>query len=643
MPDGPIRRAQLVTPSGVASLMVARNGFSLICCGLDHWYEREDGTLIDVEEYRIQEWRLEEQLGVSHFRLPPDYREAWRFDASQSVQNCNVTVPFQRFPQCHQCPGCDRLDRVSLSRRGPAYCPDCEKQGKKRRMEQVRFIAVCDAGHIQDFPWTEWVHGKAGATCPGVLKLRAVGAGATLAAQMVECSCGKKRSLAEAVFGDPTTTGLSKNLEKGTVYFCRGERPWLGYEPGEEREQCDRPLNFSLRNAINVYYPNVRSSIFLPRSSSNAPEALVTLFQNPPFSTIIALLRGDDEAPITPKRLRKNQSKLLEPYGDEQIDSALKIILNPQPSGQRYRVQEDTPATAFRREEYDVLREDRTETDLKIRRVNMAEYDSSVAFLLQRLTLLDKLRETAAFAGFNRIRDSQRTAEESQRWLWRSVPGTPEETWLPAYVVRGEGIYIELDETYVRNWESRPTVQQRVEALCERYRVFRSQRGFEERSVGPRYLLIHTLAHLLINRLTFECGYSSAALRERLYVSDHPSHPMAGVLIYTASGDADGTMGGLVRMGKSGSFEPVLRRAVETAQWCSSDPICMEMADRGGQGPDSCNLAACHSCALLPETACEEFNRLLDRALVVGSLKDPSIGFFRPLLDSQASTNTTLS
>ncbi len=87
-------------------------------------------------------------------------------------------------------------------------------------------------------------------------------------------------------------------------------------------------------------------------------------------------------------------------------------------------------------------------------------------------------------------------------------------------------------------------------------------------------------------------------------------------------------MGGLVRMGKAGYFEPVLRRALEGARWCSADPVCMESGESGGQGPDSCNLAACHSCALVPETACEEFNRLLDRGLVIGSLNEPAIGFF---------------
>ena len=143
-------------------------------------------------------------------------------------------------------------------------------------------------------------------------------------------------------------------------------------------------------------------------------------------------------------------------------------------------------------------------------------------------------------------------------------------------------------------------------------------------------MLLHTLAHVLINQLAFDCGYGSASLRERLYcdISDK-EHPMQGILIYTASGDSEGTMGGLVRQGRSGRFESTLKRALQHAAWCSSDPVCIETT---GQGADSANLAACHGCCLLPETSCEEGNRLLDRGLLVGTPKDKPLGFFSDLV-----------
>ena len=143
----------------------------------------------------------------------------------------------------------------------------------------------------------------------------------------------------------------------------------------------------------------------------------------------------------------------------------------------------------------------------------------------------------------------------------------------------------------------------------------------------PRLITLHTLSHLLINEMIFESGYSAAALRERIYCSTNSENGFSanGLLIYTASGDSEGSMGGLVRLGQPGRFELIVESALDKAIFCSSDPVCMEMGEQG-QGPDSLNLAACHSCALLPETSCEMFNTFLDRALIIGSFDEQTLG-----------------
>ena len=170
-------------------------------------------------------------------------------------------------------------------------------------------------------------------------------------------------------------------------------------------------------------------------------------------------------------------------------------------------------------------------------------------------------------------------------------------------------------------------MQARADKITQHYGHVASQRGLQDRVLTPRLVLLHTLGHLLINELVFACGYSSASLRERLYVSTTPGQEMAGLLIYTAAGDSEGTMGGLVRMARPDNLSAIFTSALTDARWCSSDPVCMDAGERG-QGPDSCNLAACHACALLPETSCEEFNRFLDRGLVIGTFDDPGLGFF---------------
>lgn len=493
-------------------------------------------------------------------------------------------------------------------------------------MVQVRFIALCDAGHVQDFPWREWVHETARPTCTQALRLIATGA-SSLAATRVMCECGASRTLEHITDADPPTARtsssyLTRNLAKGTDYRCEGRYPWLGEEAGRG---CDRPLRGSLRGATNVYFSVVKSAIYLPRGTSEVPGDLVTTLENPPLSGLISLLR-DLAQPIAPATLKAQHGPLLTQYTEAQIAAALKEMANPAIAQDVARGVNDDQETAFRRAEYAVLRTAREEEQLLTSPQPMADYQGDVRSAFARVTLVPRLRETRAFAGFARVfPENDQTLEQRKAMLWRNVPIRP---WLPAYIVFGEGIYLEVDDARLRAWEAREDVATRVGTLSERFAGVLQRRRLRSRDIGPRLVLLHTMAHLLMNQLTFDCGYGTASLRERLFVSSDHDAPMSGLLVYTAAGDAEGTMGGLVRMGKPRYLESIIRRAIENARWCSADPVCMELGDMGGQGPDSCNLAACHNCVLAPETSCEEFNRFLDRALVVGTIDRPEMGFF---------------
>ena len=197
--------------------------------------------------------------------------------------------------------------------------------------------------------------------------------------------------------------------------------------------------------------------------------------------------------------------------------------------------------------------------------------------------------------------------------------------WLPGIEVRGEGVFIVLRDETVDEWETDNTaLAQRVGDLERRYQRYLTERRMFPRPLPPRSLLVHTLAHLLIRQLIFDCGYDSASLRERLYVSTDSGTRMCGLLIYTASGDAEGTLGGLVRQGEPGRLEGTFKAALQNAEFCSSDPLCMESP---GQGTNSLNYAACHACTLLPETSCEQGNRLLDRVSVIGTGNQKRLGY----------------
>jgi hypothetical protein len=626
MPKGPIRRAQLVAPFGTGAMTVVRDGTSLVTAGLDHWFEAENGLdeFINVDDFKLTEWRLERFLNVKELRLPPDFRKK---NPGGSGMNCYMTVPFLRFPQWHFCPNCYRLEKLPLALRVKEKCPECNKQGKSLYLVQVPFVAICDMGHLQDFPWREWVHRSAAPTCNMVMRLVATG-GASLSAQKVKCACGASRPLTgiTRTFVEQDNTLLSRDLDASDQPFlCQGHRPWLGTEQGEP---CPRPLKGSLRSASNVYYANVVSAIYLPRSSDKVPNELISLFEVPPLSTFVQLLISLSGEPSV-SAIRGQHSQLIESYTDEQLSEAIKIIISGGGPAEGDAEELGADPSSLRYAEYRALRESREEDQLLVESISPSEYDDPVNGLVAGISLIKKLRETRVLAGFSRIiPDDELERDRQNKLLWRKVPEY-NDTWLPAYMVFGEGIFIEFDQDRLAAWEGEnPEVLNRILPLLDT-RLDRRSGLALDRSILPRFVMIHTFAHLLINQLTFECGYSSAALRERLYVSDQPDTTMAGVMIYTASGDAEGSMGGLVSMGKSGRLEPVVQKALDDAKWCSADPVCMELG-RSGQGPESCNLAACHSCALIPETACEEFNRFLDRGLVVGDyLRDNSIGFFQ--------------
>lgn len=630
MARNPVRRSQLIAPFGVGAMTVIQGGIGLITAGLDHWYKREDNAQrIDIDEYIVEEWRLQRLLNVGHFRLPPDYRE--KTVIGQDVPNTGLTIPFLRFPRWHFCPRCHRLEERPLSERGRPKCPECEKPSY---MFQVPFVAMCETGHLQDFPWREWVHRDTRPQCSEKLRLISTGS-ASLSGQKIKCDCGVSRDLSSIMEAYPDgTTYLSKNLtENGSIFFCRGLKPWLGSEVGEE---CSCHLRGSLRSASNIYFAQVKSAIYLPRESNNVSQELISLFEQPPLSTLARTLFDATDSLDPDTRwttllngIRKQYPLMLDQYNDEQVRKALEISLevsSEHQTGTEGEEDEDIE-TRFRREEYQVLREPRQGSILNIKEVSLNSYASPIPQFFSKIMLIDRLRETRAFAGFTRVyAENGQSLDERRAMLRRN---RSEDNWLPAYVVYGEGIYFELEESLLQLWERRDEVTRRIQQLEDRYTTVQQNRQLRQQHISPRFVLLHTLAHLIMNRLTFECGYSSAALRERLYVSSNPNSPMAGILIYTADGDAEGTMGGLVRMGKPGYIEPIIQRALQNAVWCSSDPVCMEIGGNSGQGPDSCNLAACHNCALVPETACEHFNRFLDRAVVISGMGNSEMGYFK--------------
>jgi hypothetical protein len=648
MSSGTIRRAQLVSPFGVGAMSILVDGTSVITAGLDHWYTVDDLTLLELNEYRAQDWRLEQRLKVREFRLPPDYRIRRR---GNDPRNTNLRVPVLRFPRWSFCMYCKRLELSPLSMAQPVECPDPKhKQGadgnkrKPPRMSQVPFVAICARGHLDDFPFREWVHRRHNPGCNGKLRLESRGGGG-LEGQVVVCDpegnpkgCGKGRSL-EGIMNSHWDnhvehTYLTDQLvAKDQPFYCKGARPWLAETSGS----CGEPIRGALRGAGNVYFPKVESSIYLPRQVGTVSAALHDLLNRADVRPILRMLHRLEGANVTAEQIRADlPHDLFRPITDDELLAGYRDMFGiggvqtgesaDGAEGDGEGVESLTSTDVWRHPEFQLLRETPTDDLLT---VTDSPMPPGLAVFLDRVRRIETLTETRALRGFTRVRDDDLKLSVGKALLRRRMLSL-EHDWLPAYVVKGEGIYLELDPARLRAWEQRPEVLARAQKITDHYGDVARLRGIEPRTISPRFVLIHTFAHLLINELVFACGYSSASLRERLYVSETPGRTMAGLLIYTAAGDSEGTMGGLVRMAKPENLWPVMANAISDARWCSTDPVCMDAGEKG-QGPDSCSLAACHGCALLPETSCEEFNRFLDRGLVIGTFDERNLGFFASL------------
>lgn len=633
-----LRRTQAIVPFGVGAMVDFPGPVSLIHAGLDAWPFEPNNH--QHHEFKIEdEPRLAARLNVAYFVTPPDFRTPKRHGAGNQP-NVGLRLPFLRFPTWHVCPRCGRMWQSALHDRSAPTCEgpigsgrDRGRSHSRRRTVQVRFVCACPRGHLMDFPWWEWVHRKAAPSREGWLRMHSRGS-ASLAGVRIQAEVSngdlvvsKSRTLAGAFGSEPPNPSPLSRLG----VLCRGENPALGIpSPTQPAPGCGEHLYPLLRGSSNVYFPRVVSAIYLPPIDPESREEVLELLEDHRLQNFLVMMADTAEGHVLPEHCRAALRRLY-PERDvspEELAEAANRRLSGSTVGQDNTQVEETEGTegGFRRQERELLSRDvevgYPRSDLLVRGVPLTEYEPLISSLLKRISLVQKLRETRAFTGFSRIFPSDALTDDDRRSLISREPVR----WLPAVVVRGEGIYLELSEKRIRSWLEAcgARLEARLAVLQATFDDLRHRQRLESMHVTPRFVLLHTFSHLLINQLIFECGYGSSSLRERIYCSDG-DRPMAGLLIYTAAGDAEGTMGGLVRMGHPGRIERVLEEAISRARWCSNDPVCIESS---GQGPDSCNLAACHSCALLPETACEEQNRLLDRGVLVGTLLDQDLGFF---------------
>ena len=609
---GTARASQTVSTYGPGALMDLLTEAVLVG-GLDFWRYRDDSDESFIKEPRLRDViaeRFKTERGVilsedRAFRRPPvaQEREHTRAQGIEVLQ----------FPAWFVCQWCRALvNNVDLQdQRQAPFKHRCERGGPGRCVP-VRFVLACRHGHIEEFRWVNFVHeGQHQPRCAGPSMRLEEGGSGDVSDILVRClSCeAPARPLVRAYA--PNANGT-----------CGGGRPWLGRDSNVE---CDESLRLLSRSASNGYFAQVVSGLSIPDSTRALHDAVSANF------TTVGAAETAAELPV----IRRQTGSLLREYSDTQVMEAIAAI----------RAGERPILEPVRSAEWRALSGVPVERPGDMPAPNDKFFARAVGPARKRppfvanVVLASRLREVRVQVGFTRLEAPTPDLQGDFDLGVTSAALGLHTDWLPATEVRGEGIFVQLDESAVSRWEARPEVREREDDLRRGFAAWRRHQA-ESMGVtvdklptlnfpGARFYLLHSLSHLLMNALALECGYGASALAERIYCSDagenQPVMPMAGILINTGTPGAEGTLGGLVEQGRL--MDRHFRRAVELGSLCSHDPVCAahcpadDIAERHLEG------AACHGCLFIAECSCERFNQYLDRALVVPTVGREGLAF----------------
>jgi len=608
---GELRPSQLLFSSGVGAVVDLPH-LSTMILGLDDW-DIARATEIGEERLRVA---VQAELGTQVNRLltppiAPDSAATSPFDPT-----AQVGVPVATFPRWVVCPYCHLLAPLKselFELKTNPYRPDqtayvhtnCSAH-KPPIVLPARFLLACPQGHLDDFPWLEFIHG--GPTdCKGPLRLLERGVSGEAADISVRCEapgCNKSRTMAEA-FGPEGKENLP---------LCTGRRPHLrDYDPAGCTDATARRA--ILLGASNSWFPLQLTVLAVPTAPDKLGQLVETQWHQ--------LEKAQNLQNITLLR-----SLGLLPDFALYADQALWDAVEKKRAGAPAAAE----AAALKTPEWQVFTQPGTHPQSADFRATAIAPPARYGHLLQQVVLVERLREVRALIGFTRIQSPGEFGEieefppERRARLSRKAP-----QWVPAGEVRGEGIFLQFAEAAVHAWETgHPALLGRGTAFGQAHREWRRQRHLDpDRGYpGLRFFLLHSFAHALMRQLALEAGYSAASIRERIYSlpPTDPDGPMAGVLLYTAAPDSEGTLGGLVRLGAPQELERHLTGALAAMALCAADPLCAEHLPTA----ESAVLhgAACHACLFAPETSCERGNKYLDRTLLVPTMETGELAFF---------------
>jgi len=611
---GEMRPSQVLTTFGIGSLIDLPN-LSVMVMGLEDWPTKDT---VEIGEERLLA-SVREVLGtqVQALRSAPVVPEI--FQVNQFDPSLLVGIPVAPFPRWMVCPYCRRLAPLSsgLFKLETPYRTDqiryihgnCSKPGKPPTVVPARFIVACTNGHMDDFPWKEFVH-RGPTTCKGGLRLFELTATGEAAGIEVRCdgeNCGAARRMSDAF-----------SLGPQALPVCRGRRPHLrDFEEGgcKAADGQDTQVTAMLQGASNSWFPLLISALAIPQASSGLAQLIDdhwTILEKVQSEQNIELLQQ-----VTP------QLRDLSEYTPAQIWEAV------QAKKVKAMGHGDKPSD-LKTPEWAVFADPRSAEESRDFQLRVVAPPARYSKYFKKVVLAERLREVRALVGFTRI-ESPSDYDNPAAFPARQRAGISrtQPSWAPASEIRGEGLFFHFKESEIHGWTER--VRDHNAAFFEAHQRWRSARGlYPPHEFYPeiRFVLLHSFAHSLMRQLAVECGYTTASLRERIYSrgpgKDGPE--MAGVLIYTAAPDSEGTLGGLVSLGDPGMLERHLDQALDAMRLCASDPLCAE--HHPYQDGITLHAASCHACLFAPETSCERGNKYLDRAVLVPTVEQSDLAFF---------------
>lgn len=600
---GTIRPSQAIHSYGVGALIDLPN-LSVLVGGLDRW----DVTRQAV----VTEERL---LAAVQARLGPQLAQLLTLPAEPQTTNnpyddwARVGLPVTVFPRWLRCAACNRLFPVASGAlkldhnpyridRTRYTHPNCDKARRPPAAVPARFVTGCTNGHLDEFPWVRFAHDGVAVCANPILRVNDVGSGGRATDLQVSClNCGAKSTLAKA-FGPVAATIMPQ---------CRGRHPHLG----QANEPCTEQLRTLVLGASNLWFNSSVSALSLPVGGGSLAQLVYdhwAAFEKMPVKEVLVYALASDRV-------------IAAAFAGEDVDEIWAAIEARRSGG-------DLPAGAdVRGPEWAALTAGSSGQTSPHFEAEPIAAPTALATKVAGVTLAHRLRVVTALCGFTRISAGE---PDDLRGI-APIETKRAPTWVPVVENRGEGILLRLDEDAIQAWEANAFDNPLFGAMRREHREWRSARGLDPTQgwPGERYVLLHSLSHALINELSIECGYSSASLSERIYsrAPGQGPEPMAGILLYTSAPDAEGTLGGLVNLGQPSELGPILRRAIERAGLCSSDPLCAD------HEPDSANSsihgAACHACLLVAETSCERGNRYLDRSTLADTFRHTGLQYFR--------------